>query len=53
MKAREKGSIELMVMGLIAALIVVLAIPLLTNIGKSSESVLKRVNSELSSAVSS
>lgn len=39
MKRQEKGSVELIVMGLIAALIVVLAIPLLTNVGKNSKKV--------------
>jgi cell division protein FtsN len=50
MKKRNKGSVELIVMGLIAALIVVLAIPLLTSIGKNSEKVLNNVDAQLSKA---
>ena len=44
MEIKEKGSVELIVMGLIAALIVVLAIPLLTNIGKNPGKVLNSVD---------
>lgn len=48
---KEKGSIELIVLGLLAALIVVLAVPLLTDIGGSTEKALSIVNSELVKAV--
>lgn len=41
---KEKGSIELIVLGLLAALIVVLAIPLLTSIGTSTEDALTELN---------
>ncbi len=51
MNNRQKGSVELIVMGLIAALIVVLAIPLLTNIGTNSRKVLTSVDTELSDVV--
>lgn len=46
-KKNEKGSIELIVLGLLAALIVVLAIPLLSSIGENVETSL----SEMSSAM--
>jgi len=36
-KKGEKGSVELIVIGLIAALIIVLAIPLLRDIGTETE----------------
>ena len=36
-KNQEKGSIELIVLGLLAALIVVLAIPLLSQIGSGTK----------------
>ena len=51
MKNRQKGSVELIVMGLIAALIVVLAIPLLTRIGSNSHTVLNSVDHELDQAI--
>ena len=51
MKNRQKGSVELIVMGLIAALIVVLAIPLLTKIGSRSQTVLNNVDDQLADAV--
>ncbi len=37
-KRNENGSIELIVLGLLAALIVVLAIPALSNMGKTVQS---------------
>lgn len=43
----EKGSIELIVIGLIAALIIVLAIPLLEDIGSSTESALSNLNDSM------
>jgi len=43
-KNNEKGSIELIVLALLAALIVVLAIPLLTGIGESTETSLTSLN---------
>jgi len=44
---REKGSIELIVLGLLAALIVVLAIPFLRDIGTASETSLSGINAEM------
>ncbi len=38
-RANDRGSIELIVLGLLAALIVVLAIPLLTSMGSDSDTV--------------
>ncbi len=46
-KKNEKGSIELIVLGLLAALIVVLAIPLLTSIGTSVQTNLSQMNSSI------
>ena len=46
-KRAQKGSIELIVLGLLAALIVVLAIPVLTQIGKSTNTTLNNLNSSL------
>lgn len=43
----EKGSIELIVLGLLAALIVVLAIPLLTSMGDKSETALSKLDSSM------
>lgn len=43
----EKGSIELIVLGLLAALIVVLAIPLLTSMGGKSETALSKLDSSM------
>ncbi len=48
MKNNQKGSIELIVLGLLAALIVVLAIPLLSTIGSQTKNKLADVNSNLS-----
>ncbi len=45
MNKKEKGSIELIVLGLLAALIVVLAVPLLTSIGTNTSSQLSIVDS--------
>jgi len=45
--SREKGSVELIVIGLLAALIIVLAVPLLRDIGTATESSLKNVNKQL------
>jgi len=44
---KEKGSIELIVLGLLAALIVVLAIPLLTSIGTKTKDNLSSINSQM------
>ena len=43
---KEKGSVELIVIGLIAALIIVLAVPLLRDIGTATEASLKAVNTQ-------
>lgn len=40
----EKGSVELIVIGLLAALIIVLAIPLLDSLGSKSQSTLTSLN---------
>jgi len=45
----EKGSVELIVIGLLAALIIVLAIPYLRDIGTQTRNSLNSVNTELSS----
>jgi hypothetical protein len=45
----EKGSIELIVLGLLAALIVVLAVPLLTDIGTGVNSQLNELNTNVNS----
>lgn len=47
MKKNEKGSIELIVMGLLAALIVVLAVPLLSGIGGGVKTQLNTLNSNV------
>ena len=44
---RQKGSVELIVMGLIAALIIVLAIPVLQDIGSKTQENLEDVSEEL------
>ncbi len=46
-KKNEKGSIELIVLGLLAALIVVLAIPLLSSIGGKVEGALTNLDSSM------
>ncbi len=46
-KTKESGSMELIVMGLIAALIIVLAIPVLQNIGEKTQENLEEVEQEL------
>ncbi len=46
-KDEEKGSVELIVIGLLAALIIVLAIPLLTDIGTKTQANLQSINSQL------
>jgi hypothetical protein len=43
-KRNESGSVELIVIGLLAALVIVLAIPLLTEIGTKTESSLEELN---------
>ncbi len=48
MKNNQEGSIELIVLGLLAALIVVLAIPLLSTIGSQTKNKLTSINSNLS-----
>jgi len=53
-KRKEKknaGSIELIVLGLLAALIVVLAIPLLSGIGATTRDALNTVNAEMANAI--
>ncbi len=47
LKKNEKGSVELIVIGLIAALIIVLAIPLLRDIGTETETNLTTVRDEM------
>ena len=47
MKKNNKGSIEMIVLGLLAALIVMLAVPLLTNIGTKTEQALSKMDSSL------
>ena len=49
---REIGSIELIVLGLLAALIVVLAIPALSSMGKVTQEQLNSVASKMSEASS-
>jgi hypothetical protein len=49
-REQEKGSIELIVMGLLAALIVVLAIPFLTGIGKGTKTSLNDLNASFTPA---
>ena len=46
----EKGSIELIVLGLLAALIVVLAIPLLSQIGSGTKSQLNELKNAVTSS---
>ena len=46
-KSKQKGSIELIVMGLIAALIIVLAIPVLQDIGTKTTENLEEVKDQL------
>jgi hypothetical protein len=48
---KEKGSIELIVLGLLGALIVVLAIPLLSGIGQSNQSALSTIKTEMDAAI--
>lgn len=43
----ERGSVELIVIGLLAALIIVLAIPLLKDIGEETEHNLEQVRDEM------
>ncbi|MBX7136519.1 MAG: hypothetical protein K1X83_00950 [Oligoflexia bacterium] len=47
MAKKEKGSIELIVLGLLAALIVVLAIPMLTEIGQRTSAGLIDIRNHL------
>jgi Flp pilus assembly pilin Flp len=44
---KEKGSVELIVIGLLAALIIVLAIPLLTELGTKTQSSLTELNTAM------
>ena len=44
----EQGSIELIVIGLLAALIIVLAIPLLKDTGSKTQSALTSLNTQMS-----
>lgn len=46
-QSKEKGSVELIVIGLLAALIIVLAIPILADIGTKTEENLQEVADEL------
>lgn len=46
-KNSEKGSVELIVIGLLAALIIVLAIPLLRDIGTNTKTNLEDINTEM------
>ncbi len=48
---KEEGSIELIVLGLLAALIVVLAIPYLVNIGQKGEQAFSRLSDNLNVAI--
>lgn len=47
MKKTQKGSIELIVLGLLAALIVVLAVPLLSSIGTKTETNLSDLDASM------
>lgn len=47
LKKEEKGSVELIVLGLLAALIIVLAIPLLDSMGSKAESALTALNTTM------
>lgn len=47
-KSDERGSVELIVIGLLAALIIVLAIPLLRDIGTETKTNLSDINTEMS-----
>ena len=47
---KEEGSLELIVLGLLAALIVVLAVPLLKGLGDTTYSTLNNVNTEMYTA---
>lgn len=47
----ESASIEMIVLGLLAALIVVLCVPLLTSIGQDTQKALSIANSNLNAAV--
>lgn len=46
-KDSERGSLELIVIGLLAALIIVLAIPILQDIGTKTRDNLKEVSEQL------
>lgn len=48
---KEKGSIELIVLGLLAALIVVLAVPLLAHIGSKGKDALQELSDNLNNYV--
>lgn len=45
---KEQGSLELIVLCLLGALIVVLCIPMITNLGKSTNSALDALNTAVS-----
>lgn len=51
MKNNKKGSIELIVLGLLAALIVVLAVPFLSSIGNLTSDALESTQSAMSAAM--
>ena len=46
-KQSEKGSVELIVIGLLAALIIVLCIPILAEMGEKTAENLQEVNEQL------
>ena len=47
----EKGSIELIAMGILIALIVILAVPLLTSIGQNTSASIASIDSSLDTAI--
>jgi len=49
-KDKEEGSVELIVLGIIAALIIVLAIPYLRDLGTNTSNNLNTVNAEIAGA---
>jgi len=51
MRKRIEGSIELIVLALLAALIVVLAIPVLTNLGNTTHDTLTMVDNQMDNAL--
>lgn len=47
LKQDEKGSLELIVIGLLAALIIVLAVPFLSDLGKTTQKSLSTMNAAM------